>query len=74
MDKWLHVLCGYIIALTIGIWLPWAGAAAGVVAALGKEYVWDKWLQRGTFEWQDITATLVGVLAGFCVAFLRCNI
>ena len=39
MDKWLHVLCGYIIALTIGIWLPWAGAAAGVVAALGKEYV-----------------------------------
>lgn len=74
MDKWIHVLCGYIITLTIGIWVPWAGAAAGVVAAFGKEFVWDKWLKKGTFEWQDINATLVGVLAGFCVAFLRCNV
>lgn len=74
MDKWIHVLCGYIITLTIGIWVPWAGAAAGIVAAFGKELVWDKLLKKGTFECQDINATLVGVLAGFCVAFLRCNV
>ena len=74
MDKWLHVLCGYIIALTIGIWLPWAGATVGVLVAFGKELVWDKWLGKGTFEWQDINSTLVGVLAGFCMAFLRWNL
>lgn len=35
-DKLLHVLCGYIIALTVGIWLPWLGALVGVAAAFGK--------------------------------------
>lgn len=73
-DKLLHVLCGYIIALTVGIWLPWLGALVGVAAAFGKEFLWDRLLKRGTFEWADINATLVGVLAGFCVAFLRASI
>ena len=73
-DKLLHGLCGYIIALTVGIWLPWLGALTGVAAAFGKEFLWDRLLKRGTFEWADINATLVGVLAGFCVAFLRASI
>jgi len=70
-DKLLHVLCGYIIAVTIGMWLPWLGAVAGIVAAFGKEFVWDKWMKRGTFEWQDLNVTLVGVLVGFILAFVR---
>lgn len=73
-DKLLHVLCGYVIAVTIGMWIPWLGAVAGIVAAFGKEFLWDKLLKRGTFEWADINATLVGVLIGFCLAFLRSNI
>lgn len=73
-DKLLHVLCGYVIAVTIGMWIPWLGAVAGILAAFGKEFIWDKWLKKGTFEWQDINATLVGVLAGFCLAFLRRHI
>lgn len=73
-DKLLHVLCGYVIAVTIGMWLPWLGAVAGIVAAFGKEFLWDRLLKRGTFEWADINATLVGVLIGFCLAFLGSNI
>lgn len=30
--------------------------------AFGKEFVWDKWAKKGTFEWADINVTLVGCL------------
>lgn len=70
-DKLLHVLCGYVIAVTIGMWLPWLGAVAGIVAAFGKEFLWDRLLKRGTFEWADINATLDGVLIGFALPFLE---
>lgn len=73
-DKILHLLAGYAVALTFGIFSPAAGAVAGILAAFGKEFVWDRLLKRGTFEWADINATLVGVLIGFCLAFLRSNI
>lgn len=61
-DKILHVLSGYAISVTFGVFLPWLGVVAGEVAAFGKEFVWDKWA--------DINVTLVGVLAGFCLTFL----
>lgn len=70
-DKLLHLVCGYAITLSVGIWLPWAGAVAGVLAAFGKEFIYDKWMKRGTFEWQDINVTLVGVIAGLCMSILR---
>ncbi len=70
-DKILHLLAGYAIALTFGLLSPAAGAIAGILAAFGKEFVWDKWMKRGTFEWQDLNVTLVGVLIGFIFAFLK---
>ncbi len=70
-DKILHLLAGYAVALTFGIFSPAAGAVAGILAAFGKEFVWDKWMKRGTFEWQDLNVTLVGVLVGFILAFVR---
>lgn len=69
-DKILHVLSGYAISVTFGVFLPWVGVVAGVVAAFGKEFVWDKWAKKGNFEWAGINVTLVGVLAGFCLTFL----
>lgn len=74
MDKLLHFICGYAITLSIGIWLPWLGALSGVLAAFGKEFIWDKWLGKGTFDWQDINVTLVGVLFGFIMSFVNFNI
>lgn len=70
-DKLLHFLCGYVIAITLSLWVVWLGPVVGVLAAFGKELVWDKWLGKGTFEWQDINVTLVGVLFGFAVAFVK---
>lgn len=70
-DKLLHFLCGYVIAITLSLWVPWLGAVVGVLVAFGKEFIYDKWLGKGTFEWQDINVTLVGVLLGFIVAFAK---
>lgn len=38
-DKILHLLAGYAVALTFGIFSPAAGAVAGILAAFGKEFV-----------------------------------
>ncbi len=35
-----------------------------VVAGLGKDVVWNRWLKRGTFEWLDIWATVLGGALG----------
>lgn len=72
-DKLLHFLCGYVIAITLSLFVVWLGPVVGVLAAFGKELVYDKWMGKGTFEWQDINVTLVGVLSGFIVAFARLN-
>lgn len=73
-DKLLHFLCGYVIAITLSLFVAWLGPVVGVLAAFGKEFVWDKWLGKGTFEWQDINVTLVGVLFGFVVAFIKLHV
>lgn len=72
-DKLLHFLCGYVIAITLSLFVVWLGPVVGVLAAFGKEFIYDKWMGKGTFEWQDINVTLVGVLSGFIVAFARLN-
>lgn len=73
-DKLLHFLCGYVIAITLSLFVVWLGPVVGVLAAFGKEFVYDKWMGKGTFEWQDINVTLVGVLFGFVVAFIKLHV
>lgn len=73
-DKLLHFLCGYVIAITLSLFVVWLGPVVGVLAAFGKEFVHDKWMGKGTFEWQDINVTLVGVLFGFVVAFIKLHV
>jgi hypothetical protein len=33
-----------------------------LIAGFAKEFVWDKWLKKGTFEWKDIYFTCFGGL------------
>lgn len=73
-DKLLHFLCGYVIAITLSLFVVWLGPVVGVLAAFGKEFIYDKWMGKGTFEWQDINVTLVGVLFGFVVAFIKLHV
>lgn len=70
-DKLLHLICCYAITLTFGIFAEWIGAVVCLVLALGKEFIWDKWLKKGTFEWQDINYDLVGLICGLCVSIVQ---
>jgi len=64
-DKKLHLLAGLALSLLAGLFVcPSFGLAVAVVAGLGKDVVWDRWLKRGTFEWLDIWATVTGGALG----------
>lgn len=31
---------------------------------IAKEFVWDKWLKKGTFEKKDLLCDLIGIIIG----------
>lgn len=48
------------------------GLFVATVAGALKELVWDKWLKRGTPEWLDFWATVLGgVIGGLVVVLLK---
>ena len=61
-------------AVALGVLVVGLGPVVGVLTAFGKEFIYDKWMGKGTFEWQDINVTLVGVLFGFVVAFIKLHV
>lgn len=70
-DKLLHLISCYAITLTFGMFAEWIGVVVCLVLALGKEFIWDKWLKKGTFEWQDINYDLVGLICGLCISIIQ---
>ena len=48
------------------------GMGAGMIAGLGKEYIWDKKLDKGTFSKLDLASDAWGCLLGGIT--LRCAI
>lgn len=72
-DKKLHLLAGLAISLLVGLLSrPLAGLiVASIVGAL-KELVWDRWWKKGTPEWLDFWATVLGgVIGGLAVVLLK---
>ena len=68
-DKVKHIIAGMVIglitALLIRIWnsdLMILGAVVALIAGVGKELIWDKWLGKGTPEFTDAWFTLWGGL------------
>ena len=60
-DKLKHFLLGVAISLFFGTLIsPVVGFALGVMAAITKELIWDKWLKKGTPELMDFLATALG--------------
>lgn len=71
-DKLKHFIAGSVIALLTLLffaifvhrpdygWNIGAAAILTVVAAVGKELVWDKWLGKGTPELDDVLFTIYG--------------
>lgn len=49
-----------------------SGLGTGILAGLGKEYIWDRKLKRGVFGKEDYLTTGWGAFVGTIV--LRCSI
>ena len=60
-DKLLHFICGTYIYLIASVLLtPMLSVMLVIIAGFAKEFIWDRWLDRGFFEWMDIIYTITG--------------
>jgi hypothetical protein len=61
LDKRLHLAAGFLISLVVGLVVsPLFGFIAAGLAGAAKELLWDWWLGKGTPDWFDFLATLIG--------------
>lgn len=64
-DGLLHIICSVIIVSVLNVLLPlWAAVMITAIVGIGKEFIWDKWLKRGTFEKKDLLCDLIGIIIG----------
>lgn len=64
-DGLLHIICSVIIVSVLNVLLPlWAAIMITAIVGIGKEFIWDKWLKRGTFEKKDLLCDLIGIIIG----------
>lgn len=70
-DKILHFLAGYAISMTVWLWNPWMGLAAGVLAGTLKELIYDRALGKGTPDGRDFWVTVAGTVVAFGITLIR---
>lgn len=64
-DGLLHIICSVIIVSVLNVLLPlWAAVLITAIVGIGKEFIWDKWFKRGTFEKKDLLCDLIGIVIG----------
>ena len=64
-DGLLHIICSVIIVSVLNVLLPlWAAVLITAIVGIGKEFIWDKWLKKGTFEKKDLLCDLIGIIIG----------
>lgn len=64
-DGLLHIICCMLIMQMLGNFLPLHIAVLiTAIIGLAKEFIWDKWLKKGTFEKRDLLADAVGIILG----------
>lgn len=64
-DGLLHILCSIIIVSLVDLVAPmWVAVIIGALVGLGKEFIYDKWMGKGTFDKKDLVADLVGIIIG----------
>lgn len=66
-DKKLHMLCGFCIALFVGMYSPKLGLTIGMVAGIAKE-AYD-YYSYGVFDRMDMLATWAGAAIGAALAW-----
>ena len=64
-DKWKHLLVGLVLSLLAGLlFCPIVGLATAAVVGALKEIIWDWLLKKGTPEFLDFVATVLGGASG----------
>lgn len=60
-DKCFHFIAGTYIYLIASVLLtPILSIGLVIIAGFAKEFIWDRWLDKGAFEWMDIVYTITG--------------
>ena len=67
-DKRIHFVCGFLISLVVGFFLPILGLFAGSVAGAIKEW-WDS-KGHGAVELMDFVFTCFGAVAALIPSFI----
>lgn len=64
-DGLLHIVVCSILVGALNIVMPlWLAVVITAVVGGAKEFVYDKWLKKGTFEIKDLVCNLIGILIG----------
>lgn len=64
-DGLLHILCSALLTSVLGWFAPlWLAVLATLIVGVGKEIIYDKLMKRGTPQWKDLVADLVGIAIG----------
>ena len=66
-DKKLHMLCGFCIAVVVGVYSPKLGLTVGMAAGIAKE-AYD-YCSYGVFDRMDMLATWAGAAIGAALAW-----
>ena len=70
-DKLLHFIAGTYIYLIASVLLtPMLSIVLVIIAGFAKEFVWDKWLDKGAFEWMDIVYTITGGVVAMMLSLI----
>ena len=70
-DYWLHLMAGYIITLTLGLFgYLQLGIALTFIIAYAKE-VRDHFHAESEYDWWDIWWTLMGIVPAIFILLLK---
>lgn len=71
-DKQIHLVCGFVISLIVGFFVPWLGFTVGAIAVALKEF-WDS-KGHGTVEVMDFVFTCIGAALAIVPSILLHNL
>lgn len=70
-DGMAHLLASLVLCCVLAAFLPlWIAVLVTAAVGVAKELVWDKWLDKGSASWHDISCDGIGIAAGVAMAIL----
>lgn len=64
-DRLLHIVFSTALVVIFNLIFSWVIAAIlALMVGLGKEFIWDKWMKKGTFDIHDIISDIIGIILG----------